>query len=106
MLEFTVSSAFDGQRLDRFLVSVLGDHSRSQIQKFIADGSVSVASREARPNLAVRSGDRIVVNLPAAVPASVAAEAMPLEVLHQDTDIVVVNKPAGMVVHPGAGHAS
>jgi 23S rRNA pseudouridine1911/1915/1917 synthase len=106
MLEITVSSEFEGQRLDRFLVSVLGNHSRSQIQKLIADGNISVASREARPNLAVRSGDRIVVNLPAAVPASVAAEAMPLEVLHQDADIVVVNKPAGMVVHPGAGHAS
>ena len=105
-LEFSVSSESEGQRLDRFLVAVLGDHSRSQIQKLIADGHVQVAAREARPNLAVHAGDRIVVELPASVPASAEPEAVPLEILHQDADIVVVNKPPGMVVHPGAGHAS
>ena len=105
-LEFSVSSESEGQRLDRFLVAVLGDHSRSQIQKLIADGHVRVAARDARPNLAVHAGDRIVVDLPASVAASAEPEAMPLEILHQDADIVVVNKPAGMVVHPGAGHAS
>ena len=104
--EFSVSPEFDGQRLDRFLVAVLADHSRSQIQRLIADGNVHVLSRQARPNLPVRAGDRIVVNVPAAAPSSVEGEAMPLEVLHQDNDVVVVNKPAGMVVHPGAGHAS
>ena len=104
--EFSVSPEFDGQRLDRFLVAVLAEHSRSQIQKLIADGHVRVGSRDARPNLAVRAGDRIVVTLPAAAPASVGAEAMPLEILHQDADFVVINKPPGMVVHPGAGHAS
>ena len=106
MFEFTVSSDADGQRLDRFLVSVLADHSRSQIQKLIADGHVRVAARDAKPNLAVREGDRIVVDVPAAAPATVQAEPTPLEILHQDPDIVVVNKPPGMVVHPGAGHAS
>src|SRR6185436_4382066 len=65
-----------------------------------------VAARDARPNLAVRAGDRIVVDVPDASSASVDAEAVPLEILHQDTDIVVVNKPPGMVVHPGAGHTS
>jgi len=104
--EFTVNVESEGQRLDRFLVSVLGDHSRSQIQKLIADGHVRVAARDARSNLAVRAGDRIVVDVPDASPASVDAEAVPLEILHQDTDIVVVNKPPGMVVHPGAGHTS
>ena len=104
--EFTVNVDSEGQRLDRFLVTVLADHSRSQIQKLIADGHVRVAAREARPNLPVRAGDRIVVELPAAAAASVEAEEVPLEILHQDADIVVVNKPPGMVVHPGAGHAS
>ena len=106
MFEFTVNAESEGQRLDRFLVAVLADHSRSQIQKLIADGHVRVDAREARPNLAVRAGDRIVVDIPAASAASVEAEATPLEILHQDADIVVVNKPPGMVVHPGAGHAS
>jgi 23S rRNA pseudouridine1911/1915/1917 synthase len=104
--EFSVTADADGQRLDRFLVTVLGDHSRSQIQKLIAEGRVRVSEREAKPNLAVRAGDRIHVELPDAAPTSVAAEAMPLEILYQDEDVVVVNKPAGMVVHPGAGHAS
>jgi len=104
--EFSVAPESDGQRLDRFLVAVLGDHSRSQIQKLIADGHVRVAARDARANLAVRAGDRIVVDLPPAAPASVQAEEVPLEILHQDADVVVVNKPPGMVVHPAAGHAS
>ena len=104
--EFSVAPESAGQRLDRFLVAVLGDHSRSQIQKLIADGHVRVAAREARANLAVRAGDRIVVDLPPAAPASVQAEEVPLEILHQDADVVVVNKPPGMVVHPAAGHAS
>ncbi len=105
-IEFVVTSEFKGQRLDRFLVSVLADYSRSQIQKLIADGQVVVAAREARPNLTVRAGDRVTVNIRDAAPASVGAEAVPLEILHQDPDVVVINKPAGMVVHPGAGHAS
>jgi len=105
-LEFSVTPESDGQRLDRFLVSVLADHSRSQIQKLIADGHVQVPTRDARPNLSVRAGDRIVVSLPDAAPASIEAEAVPLEILHQDSDLVVINKPPGMVVHPGAGHAS
>ena len=104
--EFSVAPESAGQRLDRFLVAVLADHSRSQIQKLIADGHVRVAAREARANLAVRAGDRIVVDLPPAAPASVQAEEVPLEILHQDADVVVVNKPPGMVVHPAAGHAS
>jgi 23S rRNA pseudouridine1911/1915/1917 synthase len=54
----------------------------------------------------VHAGERITVDLPPAAPSSVEAEAMPLEILHQDTDIVVLNKPPGMVVHPGAGHES
>jgi len=105
-LEFAVTADSDGQRLDRFLVSVLADHSRSQIQKLIADGRVRVSAREARPNLAVRAGDRVQVDLPDAAPSSVEAEAMPLDILYQDEDVVVVNKPPGMVVHPGAGHAT
>ena len=105
-LQFTVPADFDGQRLDRFLTSVLDGHSRSQIQKLIADGHVSVDRREPKPNLAVREGDRVSVTVPTVEPATMAAEALPLEILYQDPDLVVLNKPAGMVVHPGAGHAT
>ena len=105
-LEFTVPSDFDGQRLDRFLVSVLEGHSRSQIQKLIADGHVVATGASARANLAMHEGERVTVDLPEVEPATVGAEALPLEILYQDADLAVLNKPAGMVVHPGAGHAS
>lgn len=105
-IEFPVTPEAEGQRLDRFLVTVLAGHSRSQIQKLIADGHVTVPSRDARANLTVRAGDRVLVQLHEAVPATMEAEAVPLEIFHDDVDLVVVNKPPGMVVHPGAGHAS
>jgi 23S rRNA pseudouridine1911/1915/1917 synthase len=104
--EFIVPSEYDGQRLDRFLVSVLEHESRSHIQKLIADGRVTVDRRDARANLPMREGDRVTVDVPEPAPSEVTGEALPLEILHQDADIAVLNKPAGMVVHPGAGHAS
>ena len=105
-IEFRVTPDAEGQRLDRFLVTVLAGHSRSQVQKLIADGHVTVPSRNARANLAVRVGDRVLVQLPDVAPATIEAEAIPLEILYDDPDLVVVNKPPGMVVHPAAGHAS
>jgi 23S rRNA pseudouridine1911/1915/1917 synthase len=111
---FLVPAEFAGQRLDRVLVAHLGDYSRAQIQRLIADHHVALQrdgprgarTHEAKANLVVREGDRVSVELPAAAPATVAAEALPLEILYQDADLAVLNKPAGMVVHPSAGHAS
>jgi 23S rRNA pseudouridine1911/1915/1917 synthase len=105
-VEFTVPSDFSGQRLDRFLVSVLEGRSRSFVQKLIEDGRISIPGREARPNLSMREGDRVSVDVPEVAPSTVSGEALPLDVLYQDADLAVVNKPAGLVVHPGAGHAS
>ena len=105
-VEFTVPSDFSGQRLDRFLVSVLEGRSRSFVQKLIEDGRISVVGRDARPNLSMREGDRVTVDVPDVTPSKISGEALPLDVLYQDADIAVVNKPAGLVVHPGAGHAS
>ena len=106
LLELTVLPEQQGQRLDRFLTAFLGGHSRSQLQKLIADGHVTVDGRTAKANLALRDGDRVRVELPAPEPSDVAGEALPLEVLYQDDDLAVVNKPTGMVVHPAAGHSS
>jgi 23S rRNA pseudouridine1911/1915/1917 synthase len=111
---FLVPAEFDGQRLDRLLVALLGDYSRSSIQRLIADGHVELrragpvgpGSHEAKANLVVREGDRVNVGLPAAAPSTVSGEALPLDILYQDPDLAVLNKPAGMVVHPSAGHAS
>jgi 23S rRNA pseudouridine1911/1915/1917 synthase len=111
-LEFEVPPEYDGQRLDRFLVSVLAEHSRSQIQKLIADGHVTLPGRgpgpapHARPNYSVRAGERIGVELPAAAEPALAREPIDLDILYQDADLAVLNKPPNMVVHPGAGHAS
>ena len=104
-IELIVSTESQGQRLDRFLVSVLESQSRSQIQKLIADGHVVVSRPPAKANLLMREGDRVLVSLPEMAPSTVAGEDLPLDILHQDADILVIDKPAGMVVHPGAGHA-
>jgi len=111
---FVVPADLDGQRLDRVLVALLGDLSRSQFQRLIADGHVELQrdgpkgarTHHAKANLVVREGDRLNVALPAATPSSVSSEALPLDIVYQDRDLAVLNKPAGMVVHPSAGHAS
>lgn len=105
-IEFIVPAEYDGQRLDRFLVLVLEQHSRSQIQKLIALGHVTLPRKEARANLAVHEGDRVTVVVQDAAPSRLEGEALPLEIIYQDADLAVLNKPAGMVVHPGAGHAT
>jgi 23S rRNA pseudouridine1911/1915/1917 synthase len=122
-LEFVVPAEFDGHRLDRFLVSVLPEHSRSQIQKLITDGAVLVrgqggegargqggegarGQKEVKANLVVRADQVISLTVPDAVPSGLTREELPLEILFQDADVAVINKPAGMVVHPAAGHSS
>ena len=94
-----------GTRLDQFLAGRLGGRTRSQIQKLIREGRVGLDRTAARAGIAVRTGDTVRVDIPAPTPATLRPEALPLEVVHDDADLVVVNKPAGMVVHPAAGHA-
>ena len=106
MKVFTVTPDSAGTRLDRFLVAVLPDRSRSQIQRLIKEGMVLVEGGEARANQPVKPGQQISVEMPAPVDAELKAEALPLPILYQDADLVVVDKPAGMVVHPAAGHAA
>lgn len=110
-LDFEVPADFDGQRLDRFLVSVLAEQSRSQLQRLIADGHVTITTaagraKVAKANLQLREGDRVNVDAPPPKASGLASEELPLEILFQDADVAVINKPAGMVVHPAAGHDS
>jgi 23S rRNA pseudouridine1911/1915/1917 synthase len=104
-LTITVPDDAERVRLDRFLVSVLARHSRSQIQRLIEDGLVKVGGRGARSNQPVTAGQAITVELPDPVAAVPLPEALPLPIVYQDRDIAVVDKPAGMVVHPAAGHS-
>jgi 23S rRNA pseudouridine1911/1915/1917 synthase len=101
-----VTDDADGGRLDRFLVSVLPNQSRSQIQRLIKDGKVTVAGKPAKANLQIKTGQQVLVDIPEAIESELQPEALALPILYQDHDILVVDKPAGMVVHPAAGHAS
>ena len=101
----TVPDEGEGLRLDHFLVGVLPERSRSQIQRFIKKGHVRVAGRDAKANQTVRVGQQISIDVPEPVDATPRPEALPLPIVYQDRDIIVVDKPAGMVVHPAAGHA-
>ncbi len=105
-LTITVPEDGAGERIDRFLASVIPNHSRSQLQRLIKEGSVRLGGQAIKPNHAVRAGEEIVVSIPAPVEPAPQPEALPLRILHEDADIIVVDKPAGMVVHPAAGHAT
>ena len=96
----------EGVRLDHFLVSMLADHSRSQLQRLIKDGQVKVAGHAAKANQQVKPGQAVTIEIAAPIDPAPRAEALPLPILYQDHDLIVVDKPAGMVVHPAAGHAS
>jgi 23S rRNA pseudouridine1911/1915/1917 synthase len=95
-----------GERLDQHLARVFPDLTRSRIQGLIEAGHVRADGRPAKASLRLRGGELLSLTVPAPVAAVPAAEELPLAVLHEDRDLVVVNKAAGMVVHPGAGHAS
>ena len=100
-----VSPEEAGVRIDRYLASVLGGHSRSQIQRLIKDGKITIEGVEVRSNRVVHAGDAILVEIPDPVDPAPQPEPLALDIVYQDADVVVVNKPAGMVVHPGAGHS-
>ena len=95
-----------GSRLDRYLGTMMPDFSRMRLQAFIRSGCVLVNGSPTRPSQILRAGDEIRVTVPDEVePAVARAEDIPLHILHEDAAVLVLNKPAGLVVHPGAGNA-
>jgi 23S rRNA pseudouridine1911/1915/1917 synthase len=104
-LDFLVPATEAGQRLDQFLVGLIPDHSRAQIQRLIRDGRVQLTGRSVTPHSTLRAGDAIFVDVPAPVDAKPISQPLPIDIVYEDPDLVVVNKSAGMVVHPAAGHA-
>jgi 23S rRNA pseudouridine1911/1915/1917 synthase len=90
-------------RLDRYLQQRLPDQSRAAIQRLIQGGHVLLAGKPARPSARVHPGDPIAIEFPDAPPETLVPEAIPLQIVHQDPAFLVVSKPAGLVVHPGAG---
>lgn len=104
-LALTVASSAAGKRLDKTLADMMPEFSRARLQGLIEDGAVSVAGKpESSPARKLKGGEAIVVVLPPPVPASPVAEALPLDVTFEDEDLIVINKAAGMVVHPSNGH--
>ena len=100
--EFVVTRAEAGERLDAYLARVSG-LSRARIQRLIADGHVLVGGRPQKSHHRVGASERVQLRIPPATPLGLTPEAIPLDILHEDDDLLVVNKQAGMVVHPGAG---
>lgn len=94
----------DSGRLDRFLALSLPDFSRTRLQDLVKDGEVTVNGRPARPSLRLKGGERVLVSLPEPRITELQPEAVAFDILYQDQDLVVVDKPAGLVVHPAKGN--
>lgn len=105
-INFQAKAEADGLRLDVWLTQKAPSLSRSRIQALIGDGHVTADGHRVTPHSRVHRGMQVTVEIPPARPAGLQAEAIPLDVLHEDGDIIAVNKPPGLVVHPAAGHDS
>ncbi len=103
---YVVDAVHAGSRLDAFLAIVLPSLSRSRIKDLITAGLVTVDGAAAKPAARVRRGQRIEMTVPLRAPATITPEAIPLDVVYEDADLLVINKPPGLTMHPGAGRAS
>ena len=109
MSEFTSQVQFnhdEPERLDKYLVSRFPDYSRSQLQRLIGEGFILVnGNQPTKTGLLLEKGDLIEIHFPEPEPIDIIPEDIPLEILYEDKNLLVINKPAGMVVHPSAGHS-
>ncbi len=106
-VEFFQFEGVEPERLDKFLTACLPEFSRARLQGLIESGCAEVNGRPAKKGgVRLEGGEQIRLRIPPAQPVGLIAEQIPLEVIFENTDLLVVNKPAGMVVHPAAGHAS
>lgn len=104
--EFEVQPEQEGERLDKFLSTIYPDFSRAFFQKLIRNNQVLVNSHSQKASYAVHMDDLVRVEIPDAVETAIEPENIPLDILYEDEDVLIVNKPKGMVVHPSAGHYS
>jgi 23S rRNA pseudouridine1911/1915/1917 synthase len=102
----TVAPEAAGARLDRFVAAALPDLTRSQVRQLIDSGHIQVNQARVKAGYALRPGDSVGVALPPPQPSELLPQDMPLSIVYEDDMLVVVDKPAGMVVHPAPGHAS
>jgi 23S rRNA pseudouridine1911/1915/1917 synthase len=103
-ISFHVASG--GERLDKVVAANVPELSRAVAQRLIKSGEVTVNARPSKPSYRVEAGDEVTVQVPAEIPPQIAPEQIALDVIYEDDDLLVVNKPAGMVIHPSYGHQS
>ena len=106
ILEFSVDGSENGIRIDRYLSEKNAELSRSYLKKLLKEQGITVNGREVKANYKVQAGDEIRISLPDLSEPDILPEDIPLDILYEDEDVMVVNKPKGMVVHPSAGHTS
>lgn len=106
IFKFQINEEWEGLRIDKYLSSNLDFLSRSYIQKMIQEQNVFVNHKTVKANYCLRLDDEIEFQLPASVEPDILAEDIPLDILYEDNEVIVVNKPKEMVVHPAAGHYS
>ncbi len=99
-----IAENLEGRRLDAYLGKYLPDLSRSRLQGLIREGEITVNGKETKNSYLPQTGDKIIINLPNIEEPQILGEEIPLNILYEDEDIIVINKPQGMVVHPAAGH--
>ena len=105
LIRVDVGAGDGAVRLDRLLAERLAGRTRSQLQRLIKEGRAHIGPKQGRPGSIVRPGDVVTLEIPPPRAAAPEPEAIPLDIVFEDPDLVVVDKPAGMVVHPAAGHA-
>lgn len=103
---FQITEEMEDERIDKCMSMLIDSLSRSYIQKLIKEESVFVNNKPVKGSYKVKTDDEVVFCLPQAVEPDIAPENIPLDILYEDNDVIVINKPKGMVVHPAAGHYS
>lgn len=102
--EYVVCDSYKGLRIDKYLSGQDSSMTRSYLQKLIGEGLVLVKDQPVKSNYKVSSGDRVMISIPQPEPLNIEPEKLPLSILYEDQDIIVVDKPKNMVVHPAPGH--
>jgi len=108
LVEWTIESEHAGERIDKWIAETMDmpGLSRTQVQEWIKAGAASVNGKTVKANYKLALGDVLVINIPESEDANIDPEDIPLEVVYEDSDVIVINKPRGLVVHPAPGHSS
>ena len=102
--KFSIGKEYEGKRLDSFLTNNLEDISRNRIQKLIEEGKIIVNNKKINKNYKLKENDNIIVYIEEAKDIDILPENIPLDIVYEDEDIILINKPQDMVVHPANGH--